>query len=131
MTQAECIGYIAAYLTKVVNLFKSPPKGTTLFIAETNTKGFKFGTGAPMYFYNVATNTTEENTLKTGTAEFINVATYTRWVKNGSNWVGTSFSGQSHVLRKGTLLLAKNTGVVYLYASTGVFHVVDSTSEQA
>ena len=120
---------VRAYLTKVVNLLKSPPQGTTLFISENNVKGFKFTSGAPMYFYPVATTAGEETTLKTGTDDFINVTTYTRWSKVSGAWVSTSFSGQSTVFHQCTLLLAKNTGKLYMYGNDYVFYPIDSTSE--
>ena len=120
---------VRAYLTKVVDLLKSPPKGTTLFISENNVKGFKFTSGAPMYFYPVATTAGEETTLKAGTEDFINVTTYTRWSKVSGSWVSTSFSGPSTVFHPATLLLAKNTGKLYFYDTVNLFHPIDSTSE--
>jgi hypothetical protein len=129
MTSAECMALVRAYLTKVVTLINSPPEGTAIFISEDNVKGFKFSPGAPMYFYPVATTAGEETTLKTGTEDFINVTTYTRWSKTSGAWVATVFSGQSTVVRQCTLLLAKNTGELYLYGNDHVFYPIDSTSE--
>lgn len=129
MNKVELLNHINGYLDTAVDKIKGVTPDSTLYLKEDSPKGFIFNAGEPMAFWLTAETTQDEVILKNGNESFINPVTGMWWTKSGSVWNSVKYDGSQSVIKKSSLVLSKNTGLLYLFTDKLTWIKIDTTGE--